>query len=73
MDKKYEFCHNHKQWILFLVRPHKTCPLYQEQLMCYEKCGYYELRIPTKYFLRKLNSIKQFKREYNAIEKFGNI
>jgi len=58
---KHEFCLNSRRWITFLFAPLKSCPLYQEQLLKCESCGYYELKITNKYFLRKMKLIKEIK------------
>lgn len=58
------FCHNSRVWLDFLFENPKSCPYEKDGSECETHCGYYEDRVPTKWYKRKL----QILRSYREIE-----
>ncbi len=54
---KEEYCLNSRRWVCFMIpRPPKTCPYLGNEGATHcvgDHCGYYEMRKPTKSFIRK--------------------
>lgn len=63
MDKKVPFCWNTRRWLDFcFTGSPRSCP-YREQgnnNCVYEKCGYFENRIPSKRYKRNMKILRSF-------------
>lgn len=59
--KKLGFCLNSRIWIDVAVKTPKSCPYAESEWHApnCEDCGYYEMRKPTKYVLRKIETLKE--------------
>jgi hypothetical protein len=59
-DRREEgFCTNSNRWITFMPIPPDTCPY--DWTDCGPKCGYYEMREPSRWFRYKLAILKGYK------------
>lgn len=59
--KKLGFCLNSRIWIEAAMTTPKSCPYAESEYHdpnCERECGYFELRKPTKYILRKMKILQ---------------
>ena len=55
------FCRNSNRWLSFLFVNPKSCPYDKNGRDCdSEKCGYYEERKSTKWYIQKMNILRSF-------------
>ena len=59
--RKLGFCLNSRVWIEVAMTTPKSCPYAESEFhapKCEDECGYYELRKPTKYILKKIKILQ---------------
>ena len=61
IKKLIGFCLNSRIWIEVTIVTPKSCPYIENKFHApnCEECGYYELREPMKYILRKIKILQE--------------